>query len=140
MQKLDTRIRFYEGIGPNTNEVCYGGCMAAVKGSLGVIDARRPGSIKNAKEGAIVTGIYAGDVDAGGGTCLLIGDCTEVKGNIRAGRTKRVKGCPIGAAKLTTILPFVFGMPSPMFDGRDVPLMVLNTIEKFAYKVRNRAF
>jgi uncharacterized protein (DUF362 family) len=140
MQKLDTKIRFYEGIGPNTNEICYGGCMAAVKGSLGVIDARRPGSIKNAKEGAIVTGIYEGDVDAGRGVCMLIGDCTDVKGAIHARRIKRVKGCPIGAAKLTTVLPFVFGMPSPMFDRRDVPMIVMNTIEKFVNKARHGAF
>jgi uncharacterized protein (DUF362 family) len=140
MQKLDTRIRFYEGIGPNTNEICYGGCMAAVKGSLGTIDARRPGSLKNAKEGAIVTGIYTGDVDAGDGVCLLIGDCTEVKGTIKAGRIKHVKGCPLGAAQITAVLPFVFGMPSPFFDTRDVPLVVLNTIQKVVNKARHWAF
>ena len=140
MQKLDTPINFYEGIGPNTNQICYGGCMAAVKGSLGTIDARRPGSLKKAKPGAIVTGIYEGDVDANGGVCLLIGDCTEVKGTINAGRIKRVKGCPIGAVQLTAVLPFVFGMPSPLFDPRDVPLVVLNTIEKVVNKVRHWAF
>ncbi|HRR22096.1 MAG: DUF362 domain-containing protein [Bacteriovoracaceae bacterium] len=140
MQKLDTRIRFYEGIGPNTNQICYGGCMAAVKGSLGTIDARRPGSLKNAKEGAIVTGIYDGDVDAGNGLCLLIGDCTEVRGKIRAGKIKRVKGCPIGAVQLTSVLPMAFGMPSPLFDVRDVPLVVLNSIVKFVNKAWHRAF
>jgi len=140
MQKLDTKIRFYEGIGPNTNQICYGGCMAAVKGSLGSIDARRPGSLKNAKEGAIVTGIYQGDVDAGSGTCLLIGDCTKVKGTIKAGRIKHVMGCPIGAVQLTSVLPFIFGMPSPLLDTRDVPLVIINTIQKFMHKVRNRAF
>jgi hypothetical protein len=140
MQILDTRIRFYEGVGPNTGQICYGGCMAAVKGSLGTIDARRPGSLKNAKEGAIVTGIYAGDVDAGGGTCLLIGDCTEVKGKITARRIKRVKGCPLGAAAITGVLPFVFGMPSPFFDTRDIPLAVWNTIEKVVNKALHRAF
>jgi hypothetical protein len=114
--------------------------MAAVKGSLGTIDARRPGSLKNAKQGAIVTGIYEGDVNAKGGVCLLIGDCTEVKGTITAKRTKRVKGCPIGAVQLTGVLPFVFGMPSPFFDLRDVPLIVFNTIEKFVNKVRHGAF
>ncbi len=140
MQKLDTRIRFYEGIGPNTGQICYGGCMAAVKGCLGTIDARRPGSLKNAKPGAIVTGIYEGDVDAGDGLCLLIGDCTEVRGSIRAKTVKRVKGCPIGAVKLTGVLPSVFGMPSPLFDLRDVPLVVANTIEKVIQKVKHRAF
>jgi hypothetical protein len=140
MQKLDTKIRFYEGIGPNTQQICYGGCIAAVKGALGTIDARRPGSLKNAREGAIVTGIYEGDVDAGNGVCLLIGDCTEVKGTIKAGRVKRVKGCPIGAVQLTSVLPFTFDMPCPLFDVRDVPLVVLNTVEKIAAKVRNNAF
>lgn len=140
MQKVDTRIRFYEGLGPNTGQICQGGCMAAVKGCLGTIDARRPGSLLRAKEGAIVTGIYEGDVDAGDGICLLIGDCTEVKGTIRAKRIKRVKGCPIGAVKLTGVLPFVFDMPSPMFDVRDVPLIVINTIEKIGNKLRHGAF
>ncbi len=140
MQKLDTPMRFYEGIGPNTQKICYGGCMAAVKGSLGTIDARRPGSLKNAKPGAIVTGIYEGDVDAGGGVCLLLGDCTEVKGAIKnARRVKRLKGCPLGAVKLTSVMPFLFGMPSPMLDTRDVPLTVINTIEKILNKVRRGA-
>jgi len=140
IQKLDTRIHFYEGFGTNTGQVCYGGCMAAVKGSLGSIDARRPGSMKNARPGAIVTGIYEGNVDANDGTCLLVGDCTEVKGTIRAKRIKRVKGCPIGAVQLTSVLPFVFGMPSPLLDTRDVPLVILNSIAKFVNKVRHRAF
>ena len=115
--------------------------MAAVKGSLGTIDARRPGSLKNAKPGAIVTGIYEGDVDAGGGVCLLLGDCTEVRGTIRNAKSiKRLKGCPLGAVKLTSVMPFLFGMPSPMLDTRDVPLTVINTIEKILNKVRHGAF
>jgi hypothetical protein len=124
MQILDTRIKFYEGIGPNTNDICYGGCLAAIREVWAQLDARRPGSLKNAKPGAMVTGIYEGDVDAGGGVCLLIGDCTEVKGTIRnASKIKKVKGCPIGAVKLTGVLPFLYGMPSPMLDTRDVPLI-----------------
>lgn len=141
MQILDTPIKFYEGVGPNTNEICYGGCLAAVKGSLGTIDARRPGSLKNAKPGAIVTGVYEGDVDACGGVCLLIGDCTKVSGAIRnAKKIKRVKGCPIGAVKLTSVLPFLYGMPSPMFDRRDVANMIINSVEKLGNKVRHGAF
>ncbi len=141
MQILDTPIKFYEGIGPNTNQVCYGGCLAAVKGCLGTIDARRPGSLRNAKPGAIVTGICEGDVDAGGGVCLLIGSCTEVKGTVRnARRIKRVKGCPIGALKLTGVLPFLYGMPSPMFDRRDIANMIINSVERFFYKARYGAF
>ena len=140
ISKVNSPIRFYEGIGPNTNEICYGGCMAAVKGSLGLIDASHPGSVRNAKQGAIVTGIYEGDVDAGSGTALLIGDCTEVKGNIRAGKVKKVKGCPIGAAKLTGALPFIFGMPSPLFDLKDTANIVVNSAEKLCHKIAKGAF
>jgi hypothetical protein len=72
--------------------------------------------------------------------CLLIGDCTEVKGTITAKRVKRVKGCPLGAVQLTTMLPFLFDMPSPFFDTRDVPLVVLNTIQKVFNKALHGAF
>jgi uncharacterized protein (DUF362 family) len=140
MSKVDSPIRFYEGIGPNTNQICYGGCMAAVKGCLGTIDAGHPGSVKNAKQGAIVTGIYEGDVDAGSGTALLIGDCTEVKGNLKAAKVKRVKGCPIGAVQLTGVLPFVFGMPCPLFDIKDGVNFALNSAEKLCHKIANHAF
>jgi hypothetical protein len=140
MSKVDSPIRFYEGIGPNTNEICYGGCIAAVKGCLGTIDASHPGSIKNAKQGAIVTGIYTGDVDAGNGTALLIGDCTEVKGNIRAKKVKHVKGCPIGAVQLTSVLPFTFGMPSPLLDIKDGINFVVNSAAKLCCKIKNGAF
>ena len=140
MQKLDTPISFYEGLGPNTGQICYGGCMAAVKGCLGTVDARRPGSMKRAKDGAIVTGIYEGDVDAGNGTALLIGDCTEVKGTLKARKVRRVKGCPIGAVQLMGVLPFTFGMPSPLFDLRDDWNMATNMTAKIWHKTINRAF
>jgi len=140
IQKVDTPIRFYEGVGPHTGDICYGGCMAAVKGCLGTVDARRPGSLKRAKQGAIVTGIYDGDVDAGDGVALLIGDCTEVKGTIKAGKVKRVKGCPIGALQLTGVVPLTFGMPSPLFDIRDGWKFATNSVFKAWNKIVHRAF
>lgn len=114
--------------------------MAAVKGCLGTVDARRPGSLKRAKQGAIVTGIYDGDVDAGDGVALLIGDCTEVKGTIKAGKVKRVKGCPIGAMQLTGVVPLTFGMPSPLFDIRDGWNFATNSVFKAWNKIVHRAF
>jgi uncharacterized protein (DUF362 family) len=140
IQKLDTPIRFYEGTGPHTGDICYGGCMAAVKGCLGTVDARRPGSVKRAKKGAIVTGIYEGDVDAGDGVCLLIGDCTEVKGSIKARKVKKVKGCPIGAVQLTGILPLTFGMPTPLLDMRDAYNFTTNSVVKIWHKIIHGAF
>ncbi|MCD6570721.1 MAG: DUF362 domain-containing protein [Deltaproteobacteria bacterium] len=140
IQKLDTPIRFYEGIGPHTGDICYGGCMAAVKGCLGTVDARRPGSLRRAKKGAIITGIYDGDVDAGDGVALLIGDCTEVKGTIKARKIKRVKGCPIGALQLTGVVPLTFGMPTPLFDLRDGWNFVTKSVSKGWHKIIHGAF
>ncbi|MFH1434792.1 MAG: DUF362 domain-containing protein [Pseudomonadota bacterium] len=138
MQKVVTPIRFYEGAGKHTGRHCYGGCMTSVKGALGSIDARRPGSLKRAREGAIVTGIYDGDVNAGDGVALLLGDCTEVKGTIRARRVKRHGGCPPGVVELTGVLPFLFGMPSPLFDIRDGFKFVSNTIAKSLTRLINK--
>ncbi len=140
IQQLDTPIRFYEGVGPNTGEICYGGCIAAVKGAFGMIDAANPGALKNAREGAIVTGIYEGDVDAGNGYCILLGDCTEVTGTIKARKIKRIGGCPIGAVKGASLLPLYFGLPHPMLDLKNDFKMVLNTAEKVFNQIRYRAF
>ncbi|HSA14640.1 MAG TPA: DUF362 domain-containing protein, partial [Spirochaetota bacterium] len=58
LQKLDTRVKFYEGINKESGNVCFGGCICSIKGVLGTADKRRPGTLKNAKPGAIVMGYY----------------------------------------------------------------------------------
>ena len=130
IQKVRTPIRFYNGVDPERGRFCHGGCLAAVKGCLGTIDKRRPGSVSRAKEGAIVTGVYKGDVDAGNGVALLIGTCTRVEGKIKAGRVRRIKGCPIGTKQLLIKLPFSFGLPSPMADIGDAIKFIYYAIDK----------
>lgn len=130
LQELDTPLRFYSGYAPNTDIICDGGCEAAVKGCLGTIEKRRPGSLKKAKRGAIVTGIYKGDVIIPDGSVLLVGDCTKVEGKLKAKRVMRIKGCPIGARNLFIPVPLLFGLPSPMFDVRDAFLFIVNSIQK----------
>lgn len=131
IQKVKTPIRFYNGVDPDRGRFCHGGCLAAVKGCLGTIDKRRPGSVSKAKEGAIVTGVYKGDVDAGKGVALLIGTCTKVEGRITAGKVRRIKGCPIGTKQLLITLPFSFGLPSPMADVGDAIKFIYYAIDKF---------
>jgi len=130
IHKVHTPIRFYCGNEPSRDRFCHGGCLAAVKGCLGTIDKRRPGSVAAARPGAIVTGVYKGDVDAGDGVALLIGDCTRVEGNIRARKVKKVGGCPIGTKQLFFALPGAFGLPSPMLDVRDALLFVYFALDK----------
>ena len=131
IQKVKTPIRFYNGVDPERGRFCHGGCLAAVKGCLGTIDKYKPGSVARAKEGAIVTGVYRGDVNACGGVALLVGSCTKVEGRITAGRIKRLGGCPIGTKQLFFSLPFAFGLPSPMLSLRDAVLFVFFSIDKF---------
>jgi uncharacterized protein (DUF362 family) len=139
IQKLDTPIRFYSGNDPDRGRFCHGGCLAAVKGCLGTIDKRRPGSVAKAKPGAIVTGVYDGDVDAGNGVALLIGTCTKVNGKITARKIRRVKGCPIGAKDLLMKLPFYFGLQSPMTDVADAIKFIFYSIDKFFRQLLARA-
>jgi uncharacterized protein (DUF362 family) len=145
---VDTPIKFYCGDAPDhgpenapspdcspsvrreseSANFCYGGCLAAVKGCLGTIDKRRPGSVSRSRPGAVVTGIYKGDVIHPGQTAFLIGDCSRVDGTLEAKRVIRLSGCPIGASKLLIKMPSVFKMPSPMSDARSAAQFIYFTI------------
>lgn len=138
LNELETPIRFYAGVAPDTDILCDGGCEAAVKGCLGTIEKRTPGALAKAKKGAIVQGIYRGDIDMPDGSVLLVGDCTRVEGNLNAKKVYRVKGCPIGTKALFVKLPFIFGLPSPLLDPRDAALFIWNTLEKGVSIVKNR--
>jgi uncharacterized protein (DUF362 family) len=137
IQKVDTRLRFYTGVDPNRGRVCYGGCEAALKGCLGTIDARRPGSVKNAKPGGIVMGIYKGDVIHPNDPVVLIGDCTRVDGRLEAKKVIRLKGCPLGAKQLFMAISFAYGMPCPLFDPRDATLFIYNSVVKGGKRLVN---
>ena len=138
LNELDTPIRFYAGYAPNTDIICEGGCECAIKGCLGTIEKRTPGSLKKAKKGAMVTGIYHGDVIMPDGPVLLIGDCTRVEGELKAKKVYRIKGCPMGARNLFILVPLIFGMSSPMFDVRDATLFIMNSLQKGFNMVKNR--
>jgi len=138
LHELDTPIQFYAGLAKDTDVICDGGCEGAVKGCLGTIEKRSPGALKNAKKGAIVTGIYKGDVIVPDGPALLIGDCTRVEGRLEAKKVYRTRGCPIGARDLFIKIPMIFSMPSPMLDPRDAVLFIWNSVQKGLMMTLNR--
>lgn len=119
LQKVDSPISFYEGDAPDSTVVCDGGCATAVKGALGVIDAHKPGSLRDAKPGAIVTGIYRGDVVHPGQPVILFGDCTKVEGKLEASKVIRRGGCPAIARNVLVAIPSAFALPNPLLDASD---------------------
>ena len=113
LSKLDTRIRFHLGHYPGGNEPCWGGCLNMLKGALAGFESFHPGSIKKARPLAMVIGEYEGDVDGQGYPILLIGNCTKIKGEAK-GRTRRIRGCPVGIPIFTVLAPIFLRIPSPL--------------------------
>jgi len=122
--ELDTPLRLHLGNYPGGNDICHGGCVNMLKGALAVFEGYKPGGIKQARDTAIVIGEYEGDVDGHGHTILLIGNCTKIKGKV-TGKTKRIKGCPVGIPYFSAFGPFYCKLPNVYMD--------LNYIFKFPY-------
>ncbi|HSV95312.1 MAG TPA: DUF362 domain-containing protein [Spirochaetota bacterium] len=138
LKELDTPIRFYAGYAPDTDMICDGGCEAALKATLALVEKKYPGALKKAKKGAVVTGIYHGDVDMPDGPVLFIGTCTRVEGTLNAKKIRRVNGCPMGAKDLMLSVPFLFGLPNPVLDLRDLAPLALNIVQKGMSIVANK--
>jgi len=138
LSELDTPIQFCSGYAPDTDIICDGGCECAVKGCLGTIERYAQGSLKKAKNGAIVTGVYIGDVMMPDGSVLLVGDCTRVEGRLAAKRTFHIRGCPVNTRQLFGKVPSLFEMPNPMNDIRGMILFLINSIERGCNILKNR--
>lgn len=138
LDELDTPMEFYAGTAPGTDTICDGGCECALKGCLGTIEKRTPGALQSAKKGALVTGIYKGDVIMPDGPVILIGDCTRVEGKLVAAKVHRTKGCPMGARDLFLKVPRLFDLPNPMLDRRDAALFVYHSAAKGLCTLKNR--
>ena len=131
LSELDTPIRFFAGVAPKSDTICDGGCEGALKGCLGTIEKKHEGSLAKARKGAIVTGIYGGDVIMADGPVLLIGSCTRVDGKLVAKSVHRVGGCPTAAKDLFIKVPILFHMPSPMLSIRDALLFIRFTLQSW---------
>ncbi len=138
LSELDTPINFFSGYSPDTDIICDGGCECSVKGCLGTIERYAPGSLRKAKKGAVVTGVYKNDVILPDGPVLFVGDCTKVEGKFEAKKTYYLKGCPVSTRKLLGRVPNLFGMPNPTHDLRGTALFIINSLEKCYNIFKNR--
>ena len=136
--EIDTPLRFFLGNYPESDEVCRGGCVNMLKGALAVFDAYKPGSLRDARDNAIVVGEYEGDVDGHGHTILLIGDCTKIKGEVR-GKTKHIKGCPVAIPLFAIPGTFYCKLPNVYMDINYLTkypfLFLISYINKFINRV-----
>ncbi|NQU07442.1 MAG: DUF362 domain-containing protein [Candidatus Abyssubacteria bacterium] len=132
LDKVKTPIKFYEGINRDTGTDCCGGCVCSIKGVLGTAEKRYPGTLANARKGAIVMGYYKGDVVHPGEPVALIGTCSGVEGRLEAGKIIRVKGCPPKVASLAIKFLYKFKIRSPAFEPVTIAKLVYHSvIEQF---------
>jgi len=113
LSEIETPIRFFLGARPRGAEPCWGGCINMLKGALAGFDAYRKGCLARARPVAMVMGEYQGDVDGLGHPVLLVGDCSKVLGKVK-GRTRRIRGCPVGIPVFTVLAPYFLRIPSPL--------------------------
>ena len=137
--KIATPIRFFLGHYPGGKEPCWGGCLNMLKGGLAGFEAYKAGSIERARPLAMVIGEYEGDVDGMGWPILLIGDCTRIKGQVK-GKTRRIRGCPVGIPIFTVLAPFYLGIPSPLLGEKPEQLYKFPSQIALSYyhKFKNR--
>jgi len=139
LNKIETPIRFFLGHYPGGNNPCWGGCINMIKGAIAGFEAATPGSLRRARPSAIVIGEYEGDVDGQGETILLVGNCTQIRGRVQ-GRTRRIRGCPVGIPVFTLLAPHYLGIRSPLLGESPRQLWVFPSQAAIAYwhKFRNR--
>jgi hypothetical protein len=140
LNELDTGIDFYSGNAPGTDVICDGGCECSVKGCLGMIEKKFPGALKQTEKGAVVTGVFKGDVIMKKGPVLLVGDCTEVRGRLEAKRVHHIKGCPVNTKALCKKLPGLFRLPGLDPSIKVRAIILVNSIEKALFIMINRLF
>lgn len=128
LNKLDSPLTFYEGINKSSGNLCYGGCICSIKGTLGTAEKKSPGTLKKAKKSAIVMGYYEGDVIHPDEPVVLVGTCAGVSGRLEASKIIRVKGCPVKVKDLMIFLLFRLNIKSPVFDMRNLMLLVYHSI------------
>lgn len=128
LQTLDTPLTFYEGMNPESGNLCDGGCTCSIKGALGTAEKRAPGTLKTAKKAALVMGSVDGDVIHPEEPVFLIGTCAGVGGRLVAKKIIRIKGCPVKVKDLMILLLVRLGIKSPVFDLRNLSLLAYHSM------------
>jgi uncharacterized protein (DUF362 family) len=136
-REVDTPVRVYIGHRPGGTEQCHTGCHNMMKTALAIMEANRPGCLKQARPIAVVIGEYDGDVDGQGLPILLVGGCTKINGKT-IGKTTRIGGCPVVVPVFMSYGAHYFKVPNPYFDPAamwKLPYFVARTV---AAKIKNR--
>ncbi len=140
LHELDTQIDFFTGFAPDTDQICDGGCECSVKGCLGMIESRYPGALKQTIKGAVISGVYQGDVLMPHGPVLMVGSCTKVQGQLKAGKLHQIEGCPVNTKELFKVLPRLFQLPRSAPGIKDSVEYFFNRIEKALRTISNLLF
>ncbi len=128
LNRVKTPLKFYEGVNPDTGNICYGGCICSIKGVLGTAEKRYAGALAKARPGAIVMGRYRGDVIHPGEPVALIGTCSGVEGRLEAAKVFRIKGCPPKVARLAVTLLHKFDIKSPAFEPGNIAKIAYHSL------------
>jgi uncharacterized protein (DUF362 family) len=97
----------------NGEPYCTGGCQGVFLDWLYMIRDRKPGLWARLPAWTVVIGKYPGSIEAR--RLLILGDCTEVQGKIRARKKRRIRGCPPKHKTLVLWLLLKAGIVNPLF-------------------------
>jgi uncharacterized protein (DUF362 family) len=92
---------------------CRGGCHGVFLDWLYMIKDRKPKLWARLPSWTAVIGKYRGDVAAD--RLLVIGDCTEVDGHVRAKKVRKIRGCPPKHKSLVLWIFLKTGILNPLF-------------------------
>lgn len=92
---------------------CSGGCHGILLDWLYMIKDRKPKLWKKLPSWTVVLGKYDGDVSAR--RLMVIGTCSEILGKIKAGKSRRIRGCPPKHKDLVLWLFLKTGIINPLF-------------------------
>jgi len=92
---------------------CTGGCQGVLLDWLYMIKDRKPSLWNKLPAWTVVAGKYNGDVEAD--RLMLIGTCTEIRGKVKAGKKRKIRGCPPSHKDLVLWFFLKTGILNPLF-------------------------
>ena len=92
---------------------CDGGCHGVFLDWLYMFKDRKPELWKNMPDWTVVIGKYSGDVSAS--RLMVIGTCSEIKGNVKARKKRKIRGCPPKHKDLVIWFILKAGILNPLF-------------------------
>jgi len=108
VDEVDCNIKVLSG-----NPYCHGGCHGIFLDWLYMIKDRKPKLWKNLPPWTVVIGKYTGDVTAE--RLMIIGNCSEIQGEVKARRLRKIKGCPPKHKDLVLWFFLKAGIMNPLF-------------------------